>query len=393
MIEAPIVFRDISEIRAHAILSASGSKMWLNCPPSARLNEFEVDVETSYSAEGTSAHDIAARWINDRLQRELVDAWSEDEHKVIEELQPFLDLCWDRITAAYARCKDPVIYVETKLDYSRFVPEGFGTLDLGIITDGTAEIVDLKFGKGEVVESYENSQLKLYALGMCEVLGHLYDLTEVTYYISQPRLFEDAIPQTISVVELYTWAEEVVAPTAQVAWAGGGEFNPSRGTCRWCKVAPRCRANAEYHMALARHEAKSPDLLTDEEVSDVLAKADSIKLWAGKVEKYAQLRAEQGHKIPGWKLVEGRSNRYLTDPEAVAKILISNGVDKAALYERSLLGLTALEGVVGKKTFGELAKDYIGKPKGKPTLVPESDKREVYVFEAISAKDEFKIEG
>jgi len=386
------IFRDPSAPRAHAILSASGSAMWLNCPPSARLNEFEPDQESVYSKEGTDAHDIASRWLNDWLQRELVDCWTEEEIKVIEQLQPYLDLCLERITAAYARCTDPVIYVEIKLDYSRFVPEGFGTLDLGIITDGVAEIVDLKYGKGEPVETQGNTQLKLYALGLCEEFNHLYGIKQVTYYISQPRLFEDVLPETLDVANLYQWAEEVVKPAATLAWSGGGKFNPSRKTCRWCKVAPRCRANAEYHMALAKHEAKSPDLLSDEEISEVLSKADSIKLWAGKVESYAQLRAERGHAIPGWKLVEGRSNRYLTDPEAVAKLLIAEGIAEEVLYERSMLGLTALEGVVGKKTFGELAKAYIAKPKGKPTLVPESDKRAVYAFEAMSAKDEFKSE-
>jgi len=370
---------------AHAILSASASKRWLSCPPSARLEQQFPDSTSSFAEEGSFAHELAEHKL-----RAYVQKVSKSKHEAAytklktnqyysEELESYVesyvDFVKERIHAALARTKDAVIMLEQRLDFSEVVPEGFGTGDVVIVADGYVEVIDLKYGKGVPVSAEGNTQMRLYGVGAYGDLSMLYDIDKVMMTICQPRL-DSISTDEITVDELLKWAVETVKPTAEKAIAGEGEF-AAGDHCRFCRAKATCRARADYNLELAKFEFLDPALLTDEEVGEVLGKVDQLKQWAKDLQDHALEQAEKhGKKWPGWKLVEGRSNRKYIDEKAVADTLTDAGYEETKIYNpREILGISDMEKAITKKKFNELLSSLVIKPTGKPTLVPESDKR------------------
>ena len=359
--------------KGHAILSASSSYRWLHCPPSARLCESYADKGSDYATEGTDAHALCEYKLRQALGLE-----AEDPTENLTWFNAEMDDCangyaayvLEQVEAAKQVCADPVVLIEQRVDFSRWVEQGFGTADALIIADGTLKICDYKHGLGVLVRAEKNPQLMCYALGALELFDKIYDIETVSMTIYQPRR-DNISTYEISKDDLYRWADEVLKPTAELAFAGDGSFLCGEW-CGFCKAKNDCRARAEANLALAQYEFKLPPLLTDEDIEDILAKADELVAWASDIKKYALQQAISGKSWSGWKLVEGRSNRKYVNDSAVADVVERAGFDP---YERKVLGVTAMQKLLGKSRFDELLSPYIEKPQGKPTLVPESDKR------------------
>ncbi|MBE6068056.1 MAG: DUF2800 domain-containing protein [Clostridium lundense] len=372
------------EEKKHALLSASGSSRWMQCPPSARLEETVEEETSEYAREGTFAHALAELHINYYLgnikkaqfNKEVKNLKQDSfySEELMEYVQIYVDFGIEKINEARVNTKDAVSMVEMKLNYSEWVPEGFGTGDLVIITDDVIEIIDLKFGQGVPVYAIGNTQMRLYALGAIQQFGCLYDINTVKMTIIQPRL-DNISTDDIAVDALLKWGEEDVKPKAELAIKGKGEFKA--GThCRFCRVKRTCRARAEENMKLCNLEFKQLPLLTDEEIVEVLNSIDELQKYASDVKEYALNKAiNESKRWTGFKLVNGRSTRKYVDEAIVAKALIEAGFEEDKIYSKSLLTITAMEKAIGKKQFSELLKGLIEKPSGKPTLVPETDKR------------------
>lgn len=358
----------------HALLSASSSHRWLHCPPSARLEEQFENTTSVFAAEGTAAHELSEHKLRSFLgiksKRPISDFDSEELESYTDV---YVNFATELITEVRSICKDPIILIEQRLDYSCYVPEGFGTGDLIIIADGTLDIVDLKYGKGVIVSAEDNPQMKLYALGALNLFDSLYDIKRIRMTICQPRL-ESISTYEISVDELTNWAEAELRPKAQLAINGEGEFL-SGEHCRFCRARKTCRARADEHLELAKFDFKLPALLSEDEIAEVLSEADRLSAWASDIFAYAtDLAICEGKQWTGFKLVEGRSNRKYSSEESVIKACNDNGITD--IYTKSLLGITAMEKLLGKKKFTSILGDLVEKPQGKPTLVPISDKRE-----------------
>jgi len=357
----------------HALLSASSSHRWLNCPPSARLGENYEDNSSDYAAEGTDAHELCEYKLKTALGIQAKDPtgnladYCEDMEDCATGYAAYII---ELLEAAKQTCADPVVLIEQRLDFSAYVPDGFGTGDCVIIADGTLHVIDYKHGQGVLVEAEDNPQMKLYALGALGLFDGIYDIEQVALTIYQPR--RDNISTSVVAKEtLYQWAQDFLKPTAELAYAGDGDF-ASGEWCRFCKAKNECRSRAEANLNLAKHDFKLPPLLQDEDVESILAQIDDLVAWASDIKDYALQAALSGKKWAGWKLVEGRSNRKYTDEQAVAETVASAGFDP---YEHKLLGITAMEKTLGKPKFLSLLGDLVEKPAGKPTLVPATDKR------------------
>jgi hypothetical protein len=357
----------------HALLSASSSHRWLNCPPSARLCESYEDKGSEYAAEGTAAHMLCEYKLKVALGIRAKDPTADLSFYNAEMedcANGYAAYILELVETAKQSCADPVVLIEQRLDFSKYVEGGFGTGDCLVIADGTLHIVDYKHGQGVLVEAEDNPQMKLYALGALEIFDGIYDIDTVSMTIYQPRR-DNVSTYTVFKESLYQWAEEVLKPTAELAYAGDGEFNCGEW-CMFCRVKAECRVRAEHNIELAQYDFKLPPLLEDDEVEDILGKIDGLISWANDIKDYALQAALGGKQWNGWKLVEGRSNRRYTDEAAVADAVSAAGFDP---YERKVLGITAMTSLLGKKRFEEVLGGYIEKPQGKPTLVPESDKR------------------
>lgn len=357
----------------HAILSASGSHRWLNCTPSARL-ELEFENTTSEAArEGTAAHALCEhklkKFLKKRSKRPVSDYNSDEMEECTDAYAEFVMEQYEEAKKYY---KDPVILIEQKLDFSCYVPEGFGTGDCIIISDDKLHIIDFKYGLGILVEAEHNPQMMLYALGALEIYDALYDIKEISMTIFQPRR-ENVSTWTISIEELKVWAEEELKPKAQMAYEGNGEYLPGEW-CTFCKAAVKCRARAEEKMKLARMEFKMPPLLTDAEIEEVLTVLPDLTKWANEITAYATEAAiHHGKEWNGFKVVEGRSNRKYRDEQLVAEAAKEHGYTD--IYRKSLIPMTEMQKLMGKADFEEILGDLIYKPPGKPTLVPITDKR------------------
>lgn len=370
--------------RAHARLSASGSKRWMSCTPSVRLEESFEETTSVFAEEGTAAHELSEIMLAYELGNTKKPTYTRALNKFMKEntyyseemkdcVEEYVAYVMERVNAMRSKTKDALVLIEQRLDFSEWVPDGFGTGDVLIIGDGLLEIIDLKYGKGVVVEAEDNPQMKLYALGAMHAHDMLYDIQEVSMTIMQPRL--DAISTwTVSADTLYNWAQDEVKPKAELANKGEGEFNPGEH-CRFCKAKAVCRARADKNLALAREEFQDPAMLTPEEIADLLFQTKEFAKWAKDVEEYALQQAEQGVAFDGWKLVEGRSNRKYVNEPAIITTLEENGFDIDQISERKLLAITNMEKLIGKATFTELLSEYIIKPTGKPVLVEATDKR------------------
>ena len=374
--------------RTHSLLAASKAEQWINCPPSARLQEGIPDRRSEYADEGTLAHELAETKLRRRLlpcnsaERKRRDArlqeikanplYSAEMERLIQQYTEFVE---ERFMAAKARSPDAVILLEEKLDYSEWTAPGqTGTGDVVLIADGMLELIDLKYGKGVPVSAVGNPQIRLYALGAWSGYSFLYDIREIRMTIYQPRL-DSISTDTMTVEELLDWAENVVKPAARLAYEGKGDFKPG-DHCRWCKVKATCRARADENMKALQYEFQDPALLTLDEIGQILHIAQKLHEWAKDVEEYAFDRAVAGERVPGWKLVEGRSNRIITNPDAAKERLAGAGLEQDVyLKPRELFGIGELEKRIGKKQLAEILGELIHKPPGKPVLVPETDPR------------------
>lgn len=370
---------------SHAILSASGAHRWLNCLPSAKLElEFE-NKETTVAAEGSAAHALCEHKLRKALRlRSKRPISNYDSDDMEEYTDNYVDFVMEQLEIAKQSCKDPLILIEQKLDFSCYVPQGFGTGDCIIIADEKLHIIDFKYGMGVLVDAVNNPQMKLYALGALEIYDSLYDIKEVSMTIFQPRR-ENISTWTIPVDELKGWAENELKPKAQMAINGEGEYIPGEWCC-FCKASVKCRARAEEKLKLAQSEFKLPSLLTDMEIEEILHKLPDLTKWANEILAYATDAAiNHGKEWTGFKIVEGRSIRKYKDEDAVAKAAKSNGYKD--IYHQSLITITEMQKLMGKKQFEEILGDLIYKPPGKPTLVPISDKRAA--MNISNAKNEF----
>ena len=372
--------------KGHAILSASSSERWLHCPPSARLCESYEDKGSDYAAEGTDAHTLCEYKLRLALGLKAKDptenlTWYNKE--MDDCATGYATFILEQLEAAKQNCTDPVVLIEQRVDFSCWVKEGFGTADCIIIADGELKICDYKHGRGILIDANENPQMMCYALGALELFDGIYDIDTVSMIIYQPRR-DNISTYVIFKEDLYHWADEVLKPTADLAFAGDGKFLCGEW-CGFCKAKYDCRARAEANMELAKYEFKLPPLLEDDEIESILSHLDDLIAWASDIKEYALQQAISGKEWSEWKLVEGRSNRKYTNEEAVIGTVSNAGFDP---YERKVLGVTAMQKLLGKSRFDELLAAYIEKPQGKPTLVPESDKRPVM----NTAKNDFMEE-
>lgn len=372
----------------HALLSASSSHRWLNCPPSARLCEGYEDKGSEYAQEGTDAHSLCEHKLKVLLGMETADP-TEGLSFYSEEMEQcacdYAAYVLELVEEAKKTCKDPVVLIEQRLDFSRFVAEGFGTGDCVLIADGTLDVVDYKHGKGVEVSAVDNPQMMLYALGALELFDGIYDIDTVRMTIFQPRR-ENISVCVMAKDDLLQWAYNELIHKAKLAYEGGGKFSCG-DWCRFCKAKAVCRKRAEYNLELAKYDFEMPATLEDAEIAAILEKADELAAWAADVKEFALQQALNGVKYDGFKVVEGRSNRKYINDEAVADAVSKAGYDP---YEPKLLGITAMEKLLGKKEFAKLLSGLIEKPQGKPALVPESDKRqEMNVDKTASAAEDF----
>lgn len=380
--------------RKHALLSASGAERWLNCTPSARLAESLEDTTSPYAAEGTLAHSIGELQLQLALKMITKRKYTSELKKLqahemyyegmLDEVEDYTNYVLETYHEAINKSKDAFISLEERLDYSTYVPEGFGTGDCIIIADGEMEVIDLKFGKGVEVSPINNPQLKLYALGAYEKYGFIYGIEKITMTIAQVRL-NNISSWTITASMLEEWADEELKPKAEEAYEGKGEVIPGPW-CTFCKVRQICRARAEMNLGLYNKFKKDPKLLNVEDIAEILGQAADIQKWAKEMQDYALHEALKGTRYPGFKLVEGRSNRRIEDEDGLAQVLLKEGYAEEKIYKpKALEGITNLEKVVGKKKFATLGEKFIVKPPGKPTLVSEDDKRP----ELDSAEEDF----
>jgi uncharacterized protein YdbL (DUF1318 family) len=357
----------------HAILSASSSHRWLGCTPSARLEQEFADHETDAAAEGTAAHALCEHKLRKALKmrsKKPVSKYDCDEMDAYTDA--YVQFVLEAISEAKQNCADPTVLIEQKLDFSCYVPDGFGTGDCLIVADKNLHIIDFKYGQGVLVDAEENPQMMLYALGALKLFDCLYDIETVSMSIFQPRR-ENVSTWTIAVSDLMDWAENTLIPKAELAFKGKGEYIPG-AWCQFCKASVKCRARAEAKLELAKFEFAQPPLLSDEEIEEILGKLDDLTKWANEIAAYAQEAAINHGKVwTGFKLVESRTNRKYIDEDAVIEAAKAAGYHD--IFKQSLITITEMEKLMGKKTFAEILGAFIVKPQGKPTLVPASDKR------------------
>ena len=368
----------------HALLSASSSHRWLHCNPSARLEREFADRETIAAAEGTAAHALAEHKLKRKLKlrsERPVSPFDTDEMEVCTD--DYADFVMEQVTKERRRDLDTQVFIEQRLDFSCYVPEGFGTGDCLIVSRGRLHIIDLKYGQGLLVDSEENPQMMLYALAALNQYEEQYQIKKVKLTIFQPRRDNVSTWET-TVAKLKKWATKDLVPKAQRAFRGEGEYCPGEW-CIFCKAAVKCRARAEDKLRLAQSEFKMPPLLTDAEIESVLAKLPDIKKWADEIQEYALAKAIAGKEWTGFKLVEGRSVRKFTDERAVVKA--ANEAGYHDIYKQTLISLTEMEKLMGKAEFSKVLGALVTKPQGKPTLVPDTDKRQA--ISVSNPKSEF----
>ncbi len=383
-------------VAAHALLSASGAHRWKHCTPSARLEATLPEKNSVYADEGRLAHEIGEL----KLRKQFIEPMSarvfasrlkklKDDLLYEEEMLRYTDVYVEYIAGVvHSYSAKPYVAVEKRLDFSAYVPEGFGTGDCIIIGGKTLHVIDFKYGKGVPVYAEDNPQMMLYALGAYVDYSFLYGIETVKMVIMQPRL-DNISEWQIQVSDLLAWGEEL-KPIAQKAFAGEGEFVPG-DHCQFCRAKALCRARSEFNLGLEDYKFMTPPIISNEEVGAILQKAQLLAKWAKDLEEYALAECLAGNDIAGWKAVHGRSTRAFTDTDAAFKTLIATGTEEVMLYERKPITLTAVESLVGKKKFTEVLGSYIIKPPGKPTLVVGSDKREA--ISRSSAADDFKNEN
>lgn len=376
------------EERAHALLGASSASRWLTCTPSARLEEsLNLPDESSvFAEEGTFAHELSELEIRYALDFLGLEAYVSNKNaarlsthyseEMTEETDKYIGFVLDEWKAAKALDEFAEILIEDKQDLTPWIEEGFGTNDVVIISLKSLTVIDLKFGKGLKVSAKDNPQLMLYALGALDKHGFAYNIDEVRLIIHQPRL-GGVSEFTLSAADLLAWGDDFVKPRAALAFDGAGEFKPGEH-CRFCKASARCRALAEENLALAKFDFEKPPLLEEAELAEIYDKAAGFVKWINSVTDYVQKQALAGNVLPGYKLVEGRSNRVITDELAVKSKLRGEGFKIDEILNTKLKGIGDLEKLLGKVDFEKLVGPFVIKPAGKPTLVTSDDPRPVF---------------
>lgn len=374
----------------HALLSASGAHRWLECTPSAQL-ELQFPRSTSeYAEEGTAAHELceltARYWLGEISEAEYENQRDElakgkyYNAEMQECANDYAKFVAEKTAAARETCEDAFTALEVRVDFSKYVKDGFGTGDCIIVSDNVLEIIDFKYGKGVRVEAAGNPQMKLYALGAYLEYNTLFDIDSVRMTIFQPRLSGVQSSDEITVKELLEWAEKYVKPRAKLAYKGEGEFAPSEEVCKFCRAKAQCKARADKNLKLF-DEAPDILLLTPEDAGKILEQAGDIQSWLADLESLVSSTLLAGQPVEGWKMVEGRSNRRFTDELKVVAAMKAAGYDESLLYERKLITLTQMEKDFGKKAVAETLGELIVKPQGKPTLAPAKDKRPEFRLE------------
>lgn len=368
----------------HALLSASSAHRWLNCPPSAKLSASYQDTSSEFARQGTDVHSLCEYHLRKALgmpAENPAENLTFYDQEMEECAQGYVAYVMEQVEKAKQTCSDPVVLIEQRLDFSRYVEEGFGTGDCVIISDGTLSVVDYKHGVGVLVSAEDNPQMMCYALGALELFDGIYDIDTVSMTIYQPRR-ENVSTCIMTKEQLLEWAETVLVPTAKLAYAGEGEYKAG-DHCQFCKAKAVCRKRAEYNLELARYDFEMPATLDTDEIAYILTKADELANWVSDVKEYALQQALSGTDYNGFEVVEGRSNRKYVNEETVARAAVDAGFDP---YEKKVLGITAMTALMGRKKFEEVLGGFIHKPSGKPVLVPLSDKRPAM----NTAQDDFK---
>lgn len=374
----------------HSPLSPSSAFRWIKCTPSAKLNAALPDSTSEYALQGTAAHTLCEYKLQKLLGKDAKDPTENLTYfdaEMADCTDSYQQYVSERIEKAKQFCKDPIVLVEQKLDFSKWVPQGFGTGDCVIVADNILTVIDFKYGVGILVEAEQNPQMMCYALGALALFDSIYDIENVVMTIFQPRR-DNISTYELSKKELLQWADEILSPAAQLAAKGEGEFKAGKH-CRFCKVKATCRKRAEYNLELARYDFEMPANLEDTEIEVILSKADELAAWCSDIKEYAFQQALNGKQWNGWKLVEGRSARKYINEDAVAETVKNAGYDP---YEHKVLGITAMTRMLGKAKFENLLSSFIEKPTGKPALVPKSDKRPS-INKAVQAADDFKEEN
>lgn len=369
--------------RKHALLSVSGSERWLNCTPSARLEEKEKDRPSSYANEGTLAHELAdveLRYASKQIskkewtkKKKLLEKSEYYSPEMDEEVEKYVDFVMQEYKDSLKKVPGSLLIVESRLDLSSYIEEGFGTCDAAIISDDLMHVIDFKYGKGVKVDATDNPQLKLYGLGSLHEQELSYDIHRVSLTVFQPRL-DSVSTWVISADDLRKWAQDQVIPKASLAFEGKGKLVPGNH-CQWCKVKARCPALAAENLKLAQYEFAEPEMLSDEELVDIYSRIPGFYDWAKSVSDYMLQEALEGKEWPDYKLVEGRSNRRWVLPDKAVEILKKEGFSTEEILNMQIKGIGEIEKLVGKKRFPDLVGDFVNKPPGKPTLVHQSDKR------------------
>ena len=377
----------MADERKHALLSPSAAHRWIHCPPSARLCEAAKEASSAYAQEGFCAHELAEYKLRKSLGEDVKDP-REDlsfyDASMENHTDDYVQFCMEE----YQRLSEygkPLIFVEQRVCYDDYVPQGSGSVDCLIVSGNEMVVIDLKYGAGVPVDAAANPQLRLYALGAWLMLDNLFGeqgITDIKTIVYQPRR-ENISMEHISAQDLIHWADVTVRPAAELAWKGEGE-QCAGIWCQFCRIKARCRTRAEANTALAAYDFREPFLLENEEIAAILDQSELFKNWIKDVEAFALTEALRGVKFPGYKVVEGRSNRRYADEAAVAAQVQNIGFDP---FEHKLLGVTAMTSMLGKKRFEETLGGLIEKPAGKPTLVHETDKRKEITIN--SAADDF----
>lgn len=384
--------------RAHALLSASGASRWLACTPSAKLeDEYGERKSSPYAAEGTLAHELAELYIRKDILHTISEADFDSKleeimsnelfnEEMLDMVPIYTEYCEGQLISAKTENIFAVMEIEQKLDLTEYVPDSFGTADCVIINDSVLEVIDLKYGKGVPVYAEWNKQLMLYGLGALRKYDTFYDIEQVKLTIVQPRI-SNISSFDISVEELRNWAEEELKPRAQLAFKGEGEL-VAGDHCKFCAVKNKCRKLYEQQLEIAKYDFKEPSLLTDEEIADILKRTPQLTEWANSILAYAQEKAiTENKKWPGFKLVEGCSVRKWVDEDTAMQAIFARcpELSEDEVLETKLKTLTSIEKLLGKKRFADILNDVVIKPEGKPTLVPDSDKRQAMGYQqAIS---------
>ncbi|MBM7631127.1 DUF2800 domain-containing protein [Geomicrobium sediminis] len=385
--------------RAHALLSASGAVRWLNCPPSARLEEGFADTTSDHAKIGTLAHEIAEIKLHkqytagfgqkkyDAALAEFVEHGLYDE-EMLEHTDAYLNVIKDIVKRLGGK---PHVAIEQRVSYDKYAPEGFGTSDTIVVGDNAMYVVDFKYGTGVPVSAEDNPQAKLYALGAYEMYGFLSQIDEVHMVIVQPRLFDEPSHWSISTTDLLSWGESI-KPVAEQAFKGEGTFNPGEH-CGFCRARFQCRARAEQFSPLKDFgdPKPKPDLMTHEEVGKALEIGKHLAPWVKDLEKFALSESLNGKEVPGFKAVHGRGSRAFVDQDKAFEHLQNNGYDESVLYDKKPLSVAQLEKMLGKKDYRKLLEEekHVENSPGKPTLAPESDKR-VAITHAPAASEDFQ---